>query len=79
MIDVASVIPHSYHKCGDNWIMMTGHWWMSPGSQPESPATGVSVLASLSHSHSPPPVQCTVTSLLILTLTTRMHCLPPES
>ena len=50
---------------------MMGHWWMSPGSQPESPATGVSSVSVLArwHSHSLTvslsascTVQCTVTS-----------------
>ena len=32
-----------YHKCGDNWVMVMGHWGRSPG--PQSPVTSVSVLA----------------------------------
>ena len=45
-MDGAAVIPVCYHKCGDNWVLVRpGSLGDVTWSQPESPATGVSVLA----------------------------------
>ena len=58
-MDGAAVIPVCYHKCGDNWVLV------SPGSLGKSPGHSLSLrrLVSVSwpgDSHS--PVSCTVTS-----------------